>query len=97
MSTLARWCFRRRLLVVGIWTALLVALAVPYATLGTSYSDAFSLPGLESSKAQARLRTSEPRQAGDSDQIVVHMRRDGLVRDPAVRQKVTSMLRAVTA
>ncbi|MGW3101221.1 hypothetical protein [Streptomyces sp. NPDC001100] len=27
--------------------ALLVALAVPYATLGTRNSDAFNLPGLE--------------------------------------------------
>ncbi|MFS8359106.1 MMPL family transporter [Streptomyces sp. CWNU-52H] len=91
MSALARWCFRHRLLVLGIWAALLVALAVPYATLGTSYSDSFSLPGLESSKAQARLQASEPRQAGDSDQIVVHVS-DGSVRDTAVRQRVTSML-----
>ncbi|WP_405566454.1 MMPL family transporter [Streptomyces phaeochromogenes] len=97
MSALARWCFRHRLLVVGIWATLLVALAVPYATLGTSYSDEFSLPGLESSKAQARLQASEPQQAGDSDQIVVHVRRDGSIRDAAVRQKVTSMLDRVEA
>ncbi|MGW3101282.1 MMPL family transporter [Streptomyces sp. NPDC001100] len=96
MSALARWCFRHRLLVVGIWAALLVALAVPYATLGTSYSDAFSLPGLESSKAQARLQASEPRQAGDSDQIVVHVP-DGSIRDAAVRRRVTSMLDRVAA
>ncbi|MFJ9245024.1 MMPL family transporter [Streptomyces sp. NPDC101776] len=92
MSALATWCFRHRLLVIGIWATLLVALAVPYATLGTSYSDAFSLPGLESSKAQARLEASEPRQAGDTDQIVVHLRHDGSIRDTAVRHKVTSML-----
>ncbi|KAF5991872.1 MMPL family transporter [Streptomyces sp. WAC00263] len=97
MSALARWCFRHRLLVIGIWAAVLVALAVPYATLGARYSDAFSLPGTESSKAQARLQASEPRQAGDSDQIVVHMRRDGSIRDTAVRQKVTSMLDRVAA
>ncbi|MFJ4789734.1 MMPL family transporter [Streptomyces sp. NPDC088794] len=97
MSALARWCFRHRLLVIGIWAALLVALALPYATLGTSYSDAFSLPGLESSKAQARLQASEPQQSGDSDQIVVHVRRDGSIRDAAVRQKVTSMLDRVAA
>ncbi|WP_420312749.1 MMPL family transporter [Streptomyces sp. YS-B37] len=97
MSALASWCFRHRLLVIGIWATLLVALAVPYATLGTSYSDAFSLPGLESSKAQARLQAAEPRQAGDTDQIVVHLRHDGSVRDTAVRQKVTSMLDRVAA
>lgn len=97
MSALASWCFRHRLLVIGIWATLLVALAVPYATLGTSYSDAFSLPGLESSKAQTRLQAAEPRQAGDTDQIVVHLRHDGSVRDTAVRQKVTSMLDRVAA
>ncbi|MFI5887019.1 MMPL family transporter [Streptomyces sp. NPDC051554] len=96
MSALARWCFRHRLLVVGTWAALLVALALPYATLGTSYSDAFSLPGLESSKAQARLQASEPRQAGDSDQIVVHVPA-GSIRDAVVRRRVTSMLDRVAA
>ncbi|MGW6014340.1 MMPL family transporter [Streptomyces sp. NPDC055210] len=95
MSALARWCFRHRLLVVGIWVVVLVALAVPYAALGARYSDAFTLPGTESSKAQERLQASEPRQAGDSDQIVVHVRRDGSVRDAAVRHKVTSMLHRV--
>ncbi|WP_430727452.1 MMPL family transporter [Streptomyces aurantiacus] len=94
MSALARWCFRRRLVVVGIWVALLVALAVPYAMLGTSYSNAFSLPGAESAKAQALLQSAAPQQAGDSDQIVVHVR-DGSVRDAAVRDKVTPMLAKV--
>src|SRR4051812_6859207 len=94
MSALARWCFRHRLLVVGMWAAVLLALAAPYAMVGTSYSDTFSLPGLESSKAQARLQASEPRQAGDSDQIVVHVR-DGSVQDAAVRKKVGRMLTKV--
>ncbi|MDQ0776389.1 RND superfamily putative drug exporter [Streptomyces aurantiacus] len=94
MSALARWCFRHRLVVIGIWAALLVALAVPYAMLGTSYSNAFSLPGAESAKAQALLQSAAPQQAGDSDQIVVHVR-DGSVRDAAVRDKVTPMLAAV--
>jgi len=94
MSALARWCFRHRLVVVGIWVALLVALAVPYAMLGTSYSNEFSLPGAESAKAQALLQSAAPQQAGDSDQIVVHVR-DGSVRDAAVRDKVTPMLAEV--
>ncbi|MEU7059937.1 hypothetical protein [Streptomyces sp. NPDC046197] len=44
MTVLARWCFRHRFVVLGIWVVLLTAIAVPYAKLGTSYSDAFSLP-----------------------------------------------------
>jgi RND superfamily putative drug exporter len=96
MSALARWCFRHRLVVIGVWAALLVALAVPFTTLGTRYSNAFSLPGTESAKAQALLQTFAPAQAVDSDQIVVHVR-DGSIRDAAVRAKVTPMLDKVAA
>lgn len=91
MSALARWCFRHRLAVIGFWAVLLVALAGATATLGTRYSDAFTLPGTESAKAQALLQASAPQQAGDSDQIVVHVR-DGSIRDKNVEAKVAPML-----
>jgi RND superfamily putative drug exporter len=67
MSTLAGWCFRHRLAVIGFWAVLLVALAGSAATLGTRYSDAFRLPGTESARAQALLQASAPQQAGDED------------------------------
>ncbi|MFE5141161.1 MMPL family transporter [Streptomyces fagopyri] len=95
MSALATWCFRHRFLVIGMWAAVLVALAVPYASHSAAYSDAFSLPGAESSKAQARLEATEPKQSGDSDQIVVHVRGDGSIRDAAVRSRVIPMLHRV--
>ncbi|MFE3270018.1 MMPL family transporter [Streptomyces sp. NPDC059215] len=95
MSALARWCFRHRFLVIGMWAAVLVALAVPYVSHSTAYSDSFSLPGAESSKAQARLEATEPKQSGDSDQIVVHVRGDGSIRDAAVRSTVIPMLQRV--
>lgn len=94
MTMLARWCFRHRLAVVGLWLALLAAIAAPTAMLGTSYNDAFSLPGTESAKTQTLLQSAAPHQAGDSDQIVVHVSR-GQVRDPAVRQQVDAMLAKV--
>ena len=94
MSTLAGWCFRHRLAVIGFWAVLLVALAGSAATLGTRYSDAFSLPGTESAQAQALLQASAPQQAGDDDQIVVHVR-DGSIRDETVRAKILPMLDAV--
>ena len=96
MTALARWCFRHRLIVAGLWAAMLIALAVPLAIFGTHYSNAFSLPGTDSSKAQALLQASAPKQAGDSDQIVIAVR-EGSVRDPAVRQRVSSMLAKVAA
>ncbi|MDG4778728.1 MMPL family transporter [Micromonospora sp. WMMD961] len=96
MPVLARWCFRHRFLVIGSWVALLVALALLSATVGTSYSNAFSLPGTESAKAQALLQKVAPQQAGDSGQIVVHVR-DGSIRDAEVRAKITPMLEKVAA
>ena len=94
MTTLARWCFRHRLTVVGIWVALLIAVAVPYALLGARYNDAFDLPGMESSKAQSLLQASAPKQAGDSDQIVVRVHH-GSIDDPAVRTRMSTMLKTV--
>jgi RND superfamily putative drug exporter len=96
MSGLARWCFRHRFTVVTIWVATLVAIAVPYLMRGTSYNDAFNLPGMESTKAQSLLQANTPAQAGDSDQIVIHTRH-GSVEDPAVRHRVASMLTDVAA
>jgi len=96
MTNLARWCFRHRLTVVGIWVALLIAVAVPYALLGPAYNDAFDLPGMESSQAQDLLQASAPKQAGDSDQIVVRAER-GSITDPAVRKRVSAMLSTVAA
>ncbi len=94
MTTLARWCFRHRLTVVGIWVALLVAVAVPYALLGAKYNNAFDLPGMESSRAQDLLQAAAPKQAGDSDQIVVRVQH-GSISDPAVRKRVSAMLTKV--
>ena len=94
MTTIARWCFRHRLSVIGIWVALLIAVAVPYALLGAKYNDAFDLPGMESSRAQNLLQASAPKQAGDSDQIVVRVRH-GSIDDPAVRKRVSAMLTTV--
>ena len=96
MTTLARWCFRHRLTVVGVWIALLIAVAVPYARLGTAYDDAFDLPGMESSQAQDLLQASAPKRAGDSDQIVVRVRH-GAIDDPTVRKRVSAMLTTVAS
>ena len=94
MTALARWCFRHRLTVVGIWVALLIAVAVPYALLGAKYNNAFDLPGMESSRAQDLLQAAAPKQAGNSDQIVVRVQH-GSISDPAVRKRVSAMLAQV--
>ena len=94
MSALARWCYRHRIAVVGLWAALLLGLAGGSAAAGTSYSEEFSLPGTESTKALELLQKQLPGASGDSDQIVVHVG-SGSVQDPAVRDRVARMLAAV--
>ena len=91
MAGLARWCFRHRRLVVLGWVATIALLVGLTGTLGTAYSDSFSLPGTESTKALDLLTTAFPAQAGDSDTIVVHVE-NGSVKDPAVQTAVASLL-----
>ncbi|MGW5063038.1 MMPL family transporter [Streptomyces sp. NPDC004096] len=94
MIGLAQWCFRHRFTVIAVWAAALVAIAVPYLTLGADYDDAFDLPGMESTRAQKFLQSGANDRAGDSDQIVVHAQH-GSVQDPAVRRRVSAMLTEV--
>ena len=96
MAVLARWCFRHRGIVVGLWVLLLVILGGAHFVAGTSYSNDFRLPGTESTTALKLLQKSLPASSGDSDQIVVHLDR-GSVRDPAVQAKVSGMLTKVSA
>jgi RND superfamily putative drug exporter len=94
MAQLARWCFRHRFTVIGIWVVLLIALGGVTSAAGTAYSDKFNLPGTESTKALDLLQAASPAQAGDTDQIVVRVK-DGTVEDAAVKQRITQMLAKV--
>jgi RND superfamily putative drug exporter len=94
MAQLARWCFRHRRIVIGIWVVMLIALGGITGAVGTGYSDEFSLPGTESTKALDLLTAVSPAQAGDSDKIVVHVK-NGTIQDAAVEQQVSAMLTKV--
>jgi RND superfamily putative drug exporter len=87
MSSLARWCFRRRFTVLGLWIAALIVLAGLGAAAGSRYTDQFSLPGTESTRALDLLQKSFPAQSGDSDQIVWHLR-GGTVDGAAAKARV---------
>ena len=94
MAAFARWCFNHRLSVIGFWVALLIAISGASMAAGTSYSNAFDLPGTESTKALDLLQKSLPESAGDADQIVLHVDK-GKLTDPAVEQRVEGMLEEV--
>jgi putative drug exporter of the RND superfamily len=91
LSGLARWCFQHRRIVVLGWVLAIGVLIGVTQSIGTAYSDSFTLPGTESTRALDLLSSAFPAQAGDSDTIVIHVP-NGSVNDPAVKAKFTATL-----
>lgn len=95
MTSIARWCFRHRYVVVGAWVAVLAALAIINSSSGTAYSDAFQLPGTDSTKALNLLKDgSLHAQSGETDTVVIHAT-TGTLSDTAVQAKITGVLDAI--
>ncbi len=97
MRTLARFSFRHRRLVVAGWLVALVGMTLLTRAVGTAYSNSFTLPKTESTRAIELLQVAQPRQAGDVDQIVLATSGGAKVTDPDVQAKVTTMLAKVAA
>ena len=91
MSVIARWCFRRPMLVIATWVAVLIGLGALGHAVHGDYNNSFSLPGTDSTTAQQLLTRAVPARAGDSDTIVWHVDH-ATVRDPAVRARMTALL-----
>ncbi|WP_181766730.1 MMPL family transporter [Streptomyces albidus (ex Kaewkla and Franco 2022)] len=70
MTALARWCLRRRLVVVLMWCAVLVGVATSAVLTGSAYSNQYDVPGTESGRANTLLSQGFPERSGDSDTIV---------------------------
>jgi RND superfamily putative drug exporter len=95
VRSLASWSFRHRRIVLGGWILAFVLISALSATIGTAYSNDFTLPDTESARAINLLRSVAPAQAGDTDQIVFATRDGAKVTDPALRAKLEPMLATV--
>jgi putative drug exporter of the RND superfamily len=93
MPSLARWCFRRRWLVLAGWLLGLVLLTPVSRAAGISYANV-SLPNSPSAQALAILRRDFPAASGDADQIVVEATTGPVTSEP-VRSEVDAMLAKV--
>ncbi|GAA2110410.1 MMPL family transporter [Streptomyces synnematoformans] len=92
MSGIARWCFRHRFIVIGGWLLLLAVLVGGVrAAGGAAFSEEYSLPGTESTRAAELMAAQSERASGDTGTIVLHAT-GGQVTDPAVRADVQAML-----
>src|SRR5499427_6562557 len=96
MSSIARWCFRHRFVVIAAWVVVLAGLAALGQAIKSSYDNSFSLPGTGSAMAQRLLAGAVPAQAGDSDTIVWQVG-TGTVRDRAVVARMTGVLHRIAA
>src|SRR4051794_27357928 len=90
MTSLARWAFRHRRLVLGLWIALLLALGVLNSAVGAAFQDDFKLPDTESKRALDILQRDFPAASGQSGQIVVHAK-TGTLRDPQLNAQVSAL------
>ncbi len=72
MKSLARFCYRRRWLVLAAWIVLFLGINVMAQTFGSSFANSFSLPGTNSTHAEQLLASGFKGKAGDIDQIVFH-------------------------
>ncbi len=70
MKSLARFCVRHRWYVLFAWLALFIVINVISQSVGSAYSNAFSLPGTNSTHAESLLSKGFPQQSGDIDEIV---------------------------
>ncbi len=98
MAALARWCLRRRLVVVALWLIALAATGAAVAQAGTAYTSDYGISGTESARAHELMRESFPDAAGESDTVVwrVDGDPDG-VRDRAVEQRMNRALDDIAA
>ena len=85
LHRLGRFAYRRRVLVLSIWVAVLVLLGVGAATLRQPMASTISIPGTESQRAIDLLKQRMPQAAvGDaSARIVFSTHGRGKVTDPA--------------
>ncbi len=95
MKSLATWCVRHRVIVLLLWLAALIGMNVISQSVGTDYTNSFSLPNTPSTEASSLLQSAEPSIAGDREQIVFHTTNGARVTSPAVMSTVDAMLAKV--
>jgi RND superfamily putative drug exporter len=90
MQALARWCFRRKWIVLAIWVVSLFTLGGLSASVGSGYTDSFSLPGTESTTALNLLTDNFNTESTDTNQAVFAA---DDVTDPATKAKIEKTLK----
>src|SRR5881409_2533687 len=92
MRSLARWCFRRKFIVLAVWVVALLVLGGLSASAGSGYTDSFSLPGTESTTALNLLKDNFNAESTDANQVVFAA---SDVTAPATKARIDKTLKAI--
>ncbi len=92
MRTLAGWCVRHRRVVLLIWFLVLVLSGLVAKSVGSDFSNNFNFPNTQSFEAINLLKSVAPGQSGDTEQVVFGTSGDTRLTDPAVGQRINTMV-----
>jgi RND superfamily putative drug exporter len=93
LRTLSGWCVRHRWIVLAIWVVILLSASFLGKTVGSAYTNSFSLPHTQSTEAVSLLQSASPKNAGDTEDIVVAATNGAKLTDPAVAARVDDMVK----
>ena len=91
MDKIARWCFRNKFIVIGLWIIALVATSGLEKHFGTSYANSFSLPNSGSTKALNLLSRVSKGESGEVDNLVWKVN-SGTVYSPENKNKINNLI-----
>ncbi len=97
MRTLATWSVHHRWRVVVFWLMALIVATALARSVGSNYSNGFSLPGQPSTEATNLLKAASPAASGDSEEVVFEASHGTHVTDPDVQATVQATLRRLAA
>ena len=89
LQRLAAWSYRRRRRVLVLWIVALIAVSAIGSSVGSTFSQGFSLSGTESQRAANLLESRFPSRAGDEGQIV--FARAAGTSDPTVEARMEAL------
>ena len=96
MDKIARWCFRNKFIVIGLWVVALVAITVSTNKFGTKYADSFALPQSGSTKALNLLSKVSSSESGEIDTVVWRVQ-SGTVYDTINKTKINKLISEISS
>ncbi len=95
MDKIARWCFKNKYIVIGLWVVALVAITVSTNKFGTKYADSFALPQSGSTKALNLLSKVSSSESGEVDTVVWRVQ-SGTVYDTINKTKINKLISEIS-